>query len=50
MILIIIHNNISVMQNSQSPLIQRDGGVGISLATQLDVFSVEVPVPIKPIY
>lgn len=37
------------MRNSQSPLIQRDGGVGISLATQLDVFSVEVPVPIKPI-
>lgn len=37
------------MQNSQSPLIQRDGGVGISLAAQLDVFSIEVPIPIKPI-
>lgn len=37
------------MQNSQSPLVQRDGGVGVCLAAQLDVFSVEVPVPIKPI-
>lgn len=37
------------MQNSQSPLIQRDGGVGISLAAQLDIFSIEVPVPIKAI-
>lgn len=37
------------MPNSQSPLIQRDGGVGISLAAQLDDFPVEVPISIKPI-
>lgn len=35
---------------SQSPLIQRDGWVGVSLAAQLDVLSVEVPVSIKPIH
>lgn len=38
------------MQNSQSPLIQRDGGVGVSLAAQLDVFPIEVPISIKPIH
>lgn len=37
------------MRNSQSPLIQRDGGVGIGLAAQLDIFSIEVPIPIKAI-
>lgn len=35
---------------SQPPLIQRDGGVGISLAAQLDVLSVQVPVSIEPIH
>lgn len=34
--------------HSQSPLIQRDGGVGVSLAAQLDVLSAQVPVSIKP--
>lgn len=38
------------MQNSQSPLIQRDGGVSVSLAAQLDVFPIEVPISIEPIH
>lgn len=35
---------------SQSPLIQRDARVGVSLAAQLDVLSVDVPVSIKPLH
>lgn len=36
--------------HSQSPLIQRDCWVGISLTAQLDVLSVQVPISIKPVH